>query len=120
MCGWRRCSCGAPPACSPGPERMRCASSRGNIALALAAMVIACMPLYASTYHMQLASTAMIAAIFALSLQLLLGGAGMVSLAQAAFFGLGAYAVHLLDRILAAPPSILLSLPAAALLAGLS
>ena len=57
------------------------------------------MPLYASPYHMQLASTAMIAAMFALSLQLLVGGAGMVSLAQAAFFGLGAYAVHLLGRV---------------------
>jgi branched-chain amino acid transport system permease protein len=99
---------------------MRCASSRGNIALALAALVIACMPLYASTYHMQLASTAMIAAMFALSLQLLLGGAGMVSLAQAAFFGLGAYTVHLLDRTLAGPPSILLSLPAAGMFAGLA
>jgi branched-chain amino acid transport system permease protein len=99
---------------------MRCASSRGNIALALAALVIACMPLYASTYHMQLASTAMIAAMFALSLQLLLGGAGIVSLAQAAFFGLGAYAVHLLDRALAGPPSILLSLPAAGMFAGLA
>jgi branched-chain amino acid transport system permease protein len=99
---------------------MRCASSRGNIALALAALVIACMPLYASTYHMQLASTAMIAAMFALSLQLLLGGAGIVSLAQAAFFGLGAYAVHLLDRALAGPPSILLSLPVAAIVAGLA
>ena len=64
--------------------------------MALAALVIACMPLYASPYHMQLASTAMIAAMFALSLQILIGGAGMVSLAQAAFFGLGAYAVHLL------------------------
>jgi branched-chain amino acid transport system permease protein len=99
---------------------MRCASWRGNMALALAALVITCMPLCASPYHMQLASTAMIAAMFALSLQLLLGGAGMVSLAQAAFFGLGAYAVHLLGRVLGGPPSILLSLPTSALVAGLA
>jgi hypothetical protein len=65
---------------------MRCASLRGNLLLAAAALVVACMPFYASPYHMQLASTAMIAAMFALSLQLLVGGAGMVSLAQAAFF----------------------------------
>lgn len=99
---------------------MRCASPRGNLALALATLAIACMPFYASPYHMQLASTAMIAAMFALSLQLLLGGAGMVSLAQAAFFGLGAYAVHLLGRALGGPPSIFLSLPASALVAGLA
>jgi branched-chain amino acid transport system permease protein len=98
---------------------MRCASLRGNLALALAALLVGCMPLYTSPYHMHLASTAMIAAMFALSLQLLLGGAGMVSLAQAAFFGLGAYAVHLLGRVLAGPPSIFLSLPVSALVAGL-
>ena len=99
---------------------MRSASPRGNLALALAAIAIACMPLYASPYHMQLATTAMIASMFALSLQLLVGGAGMVSLAQAAFFGLGAYSVHLLGRAAGGAPSILLSLPASALAAGLA
>jgi branched-chain amino acid transport system permease protein len=99
---------------------MRCASPRGNLALALAALAIAAMPFYASPYHMQLASTAMIAAMFALSLQLLVGGAGMVSLAQAAFFGIGAYAVHLLARVTGGAPSILLSLPASASIAGLA
>ena len=99
---------------------MQCASLRGNLLLAAAALLIACMPLYASVYHMQLASTAMIAAMFALSLQLLVGGAGMVSLAQAAFFGLGAYAVHLLGRALGAAPSILLSLPVSAAVAGIA
>jgi branched-chain amino acid transport system permease protein len=99
---------------------MRCATPRGNLFLALAAIAITCMPLYASPYHMQLATTAMIAAMFALSLQLLVGGAGMVSLAQAAFFGLGAYTIHLLGRVLGGPPSILLSLPASAVVAGLA
>jgi branched-chain amino acid transport system permease protein len=51
--------------------------------------------------------------MFALSLQLLVGAAGMVSLGHAAFFGIGAYAVHLLPAGL----SVLLTLPAAALLA---
>ena len=41
-----------------------------------------------------LASTALVAAMFALSLQLLVGGTGLVSLGHAAFFGLGAYAVQ--------------------------
>jgi ABC-type branched-subunit amino acid transport system permease subunit len=52
------------------------------------------------------------------SLQILLGGAGMVSLAQAAFCGLSAYAVCLLGRAVGGPPSMLLSLPASALAAG--
>lgn len=99
---------------------MRCASLRGNLLLAAAAVLIASMPLYASTYHMQLASTAMIAAMFALSLQLLAGGAGMVSLGQAGFFGLGAYAVHLLGRTMGAPPLILISLPVSAMVGGIA
>jgi branched-chain amino acid transport system permease protein len=99
---------------------MRCASTRGNLLLAVTAVAIGCMPLYASAYHMQLASTAMIAAMFALSLQLLVGGAGMVSLAQAAFFGIGAYAVHLLGQMLGGPPPILLSLPFSAAIAGIA
>jgi branched-chain amino acid transport system permease protein len=99
---------------------MRCASTRGNLLLAVAAVAIGCMPLYASAYHMQLATAAMIAAMFALSLQLLVGGAGMVSLAQAAFFGIGAYAVHVLGQILGGPPPILLSLPFSAAIAGIA
>jgi branched-chain amino acid transport system permease protein len=73
------------------------------------------MPFWASAYHMQLASTALIAAMFALSLQLLVGGVGLVSLAHAGFFGLGAYTVYLLG-----PASVLLSLPVAALTAGVA
>lgn len=97
---------------------MRCASTRTHIMLAFAALVVACMPLYASSYHMQLMSTALIAAMFALSLQLLVGAAGMVSLAHAAFFGLGAYSIYLLGHMLNKPPSILLSLPVSACVAG--
>src|SRR5215212_2859287 len=93
---------------------MGVAGRTGTITLALAALAVALLPLVASNYHLQLASTALVSALFALSLQLLVGGAGMVSLGHAAFFGAGAYAIHLL------PPglSILLTLPAAALLAG--
>ena len=94
---------------------MTSASGRGNILLALAGLAVASMPFWATPYHMQLASTALIAAMFALSLQLLVGGAGLVSLAHAGFFGLGAYTVYLLG-----PVSVLLSLPVAALTAGLA
>jgi branched-chain amino acid transport system permease protein len=96
------------------------ATGRGNAMLALAGLAIASMPLWASSYHMQLASTAMIAAMFALSLQLLVGGVGLVSLAHAGFFGLGAYAVHLLTQALGGAPSVFLSLPAAMAIAGVA
>ena len=48
--------------------------------------------------HLQLASQIAITALFALSLDLLLGYAGIVSLGHAAFFGLGAYAAGLLAK----------------------
>ena len=94
---------------------MRLASPSGHAALVVAALAVASMPLWAEPYHLTLASTALVSAMFALSLQLLVGGAGMVSLGHAGFFGVGAYVVHLLP----AGTSILLTLPAAALLAAL-
>ncbi|WP_258130365.1 branched-chain amino acid ABC transporter permease [Achromobacter anxifer] len=50
-----------------------------------------------SDYYTGLAIKIMIYAIFALSLQLLVGSAGLVSLGHAAFFGIGAYAAALLS-----------------------
>jgi branched-chain amino acid transport system permease protein len=99
---------------------MRVAGWRGTVALAAGALLIAGMPAWASTYHLQLCATALIAAMFALSLQILVGAAGLVSLAHGAFFGLGAYAVYLLGQALGEAPSVFISLPAAAALAGLA
>lgn len=95
---------------------MRTASRTGHAALAIAALAIAALPLVAQPYHLELASTALVAAGFALSLQLLVGLTGLVSLGHAAFFGVGAYAVFLLP----AGSSIALTLPAAAALAGVA
>jgi len=47
--------------------------------------------------HLQLASQVAITALFALSLDLILGYAGIVSLGHAAFFGLGAYTAGILS-----------------------
>jgi branched-chain amino acid transport system permease protein len=99
---------------------MRIASWRTNLLLGIAAIVAASMPFWAPPYWVQLASTSAIAAMFALSLQLLVGAAGLVSLAHAAFFGLGAYTIYLLALSLGTAPPILLSLPASALLAGIA
>ena len=91
------------------------AGRRGTWALAALAACVASLPLFAEPYYLQLASTMIITAMFALSLQLLVGGTGLVSLAHGAFFGVGAYTVYLMG-----PQSMLLTLPAAAVLAGVA
>jgi branched-chain amino acid transport system permease protein len=91
------------------------AARTGQWLLGAAALVIASMPLWASVWHMQLASTALVAALFALSLQVLVGATGLVSLGQAGFFGLGAYTVYLLGS-----PPVWVTLPAAMAVAGLA
>ena len=48
--------------------------------------------------YLQLASQIVITALFAVSLDLILGYAGIVSLGHAAFFGLGAYAAGLISK----------------------
>src|SRR3990172_11514333 len=48
--------------------------------------------------HLVLASQIAITALFALSLDLILGYAGIVSLGHAAFFGLGAYTAGLVSK----------------------
>src|SRR5580693_1905759 len=48
-------------------------------------------------FYLQLLAKIMILAIFAMSLDLLVGFTGLVSLGHAAFFGVGAYALMLLS-----------------------
>ncbi|WP_415808537.1 branched-chain amino acid ABC transporter permease [Bordetella muralis] len=60
-------------------------------------LVLAVFPLSGNEYYIGLAIKIMIYAIFALSLQVLVGGAGLISLGHAAFFGIGAYAAALLS-----------------------
>ncbi|HVB90159.1 MAG TPA: branched-chain amino acid ABC transporter permease [Beijerinckiaceae bacterium] len=58
---------------------------------------LACLtPYVLAPDYLQLASQIAIAALFALSLDLVLGYAGLISLGHAAFFGLGAYTAGLL------------------------
>ncbi|MGB0682930.1 MAG: branched-chain amino acid ABC transporter permease [Magnetovibrionaceae bacterium] len=56
-------------------------------------------------YYLTLASRLAILALFALSLDLLVGLAGMVSLGHAAFFGLGGYGLAILAIDGSAPPA---------------
>ena len=76
------------------------------------------LPLFVSRYYVELGTYALIAAMLALSLQLLVGCTGLVSLGHAAFYGLAAYTVYLITPATAAACSILVTLPLAVAVAG--
>jgi branched-chain amino acid transport system permease protein len=65
-------------------------------ALAAAAIALALFPLVGGTFGVDFVTKMMVFAIFALSLELLVGQVGLVCFGQAAFFGVAAYAVVLL------------------------
>jgi branched-chain amino acid transport system permease protein len=79
---------------------------------------LALYPLFGGQYGLDLVTKIMIFAIFALSLELLVGGTGLVCFGQAAFFGIGAYAVVELSPVSEAA-SLWWLLPACVLLAAL-
>jgi branched-chain amino acid transport system permease protein len=79
--------------------------------------LLALYPLVAGSYGIDLVTKIMIYAIFALSLELLVGGTGLVCFGHAAFFGIGAYATVLLSPESGAS-SLLLVLFGSVLLAG--
>lgn len=58
--------------------------------------LLALFPLLESTFYMQLLSKVLIMAIFAMSLDLLVGYTGLVSFGHAAYFGLAGYALALM------------------------
>jgi branched-chain amino acid transport system permease protein len=62
--------------------------------IAIVAMVV--LPFFVPSYPRELVAEIYIFAIFALSLDLLLGYTGLISLGHAAFFGLDAYGVAIL------------------------
>ena len=67
-------------------------------AYALLLLVLVAAPFIVSSYTVHILSTMGIAVILALGLNLLMGYAGQVSLANAAFYGIGAYAVAILGN----------------------
>jgi branched-chain amino acid transport system permease protein len=86
------------------------------VALCFAALAL--FPLVSGKFGIDLVTKIMIFAIFALSLELLVGGTGLVCFGQAAFFGIGAYAAVKLSPESDAA-SLLWLLPASVLLAAL-
>lgn len=86
--------------------------SAASLLPSLVAVALVAFPAVAGKFYLQLSSGIMIMAIFAMSLNLLVGCTGLVSLGHAAFFGVGAYALLLLSPQYA-PASLWLTLPAA-------
>ena len=76
----------------PTPRRMM----RQAAPVAVAAIACALFPLVGGRFAVDLATSIMVYAIFALSLELLAGETGLVSFGHAAFLGIGAYATVLL------------------------
>ena len=89
-----------------------------------ACALIAAFPFVGDKFYVDLMVTTMILAIFALSLELLVGRTGLVSFGHAAFFGIAAYATALLSPQSDAPsivwllPAVLVVTAAAALVVG--
>ncbi len=92
------------------------------VALGAAVAFLAVFPVADSPFYVELVTKVMILAIFAMSLDLLVGHTGLVSLGHAAYFGIGAYLLALTAPRYQAP-SLWLTLPlsvAAAALAALA
>jgi branched-chain amino acid transport system permease protein len=81
-----------------------------------ALFLLALFPLVGTTFYIQLGAKIMIMAIFALSLDLLVGHTGLVSFGHAAYFGVAAYALALMSPKYEAA-SLWLTLPAALIVA---
>jgi branched-chain amino acid transport system permease protein len=81
------------------------------IAAAAVAVCLAAFPFIGSEFYVGFVARMMILAIFAMSLDLLIGVTGLISLGHAGFFGLAGYALALLAPD-SAPVSLWWSLPA--------
>jgi branched-chain amino acid transport system permease protein len=90
--------------------------SAKRIALAGALLMLALFPFAGSAFYTELVTKVMILAIFAMSLDLVVGYTGMVSFGHAAYFGIGAYTLGLLAPKYEAA-SLWTTLPLAVLLA---
>jgi branched-chain amino acid transport system permease protein len=108
----------ADPAAAPGRRRLSPGTAWLLPVLVLA--LVAAVPFFAGEYLQDLVAKIVILAIFALSLELLVGTTGLVSLGHAAFLGIGAYTAVLAAPKLGAgtlPLLLLLSMACAALYA---
>jgi branched-chain amino acid transport system permease protein len=90
-----------------------------QVALALGLVALLAFPFFSTDFYAQMVARMMILAIFAMSLDLLQGVTGLVSLGHAAFFGLAGYALAFLSPP-DAPANLWWTLPAAVAASGLA
>jgi branched-chain amino acid transport system permease protein len=83
-----------------------------QVALALGLVALLAFPFFSTDFYAQMVARMMILAIFAMSLDLLQGVTGLVSLGHAAYFGLAGYALAFLSPQ-DAPANLWWTLPAA-------
>ncbi len=95
------------------------AATARRVAVGIALVLLALFPLAGTTFYTELVTKVMVLAIFALSLDLLVGYTGLVSFGHAAFYGIGAYALGLLTPKYEAA-SLWFTLPASVLAAALA
>jgi branched-chain amino acid transport system permease protein len=94
-------------------------SRREKILLLSGVALLVLFPLSGERFYLDLLTRIMITAIFALSLDLLVGATGLVSFGHAAFFGTGGYALAILSRDLHLV-SLWVTLPLCLALSGLA
>lgn len=104
-------------AVAAAPAKRLLPAGATSIVLAAGAIGLALVPLVGTPFYLQLFGKIMIMAIFAISLDLLVGYTGLVSLGHSAYFGLAGYVVALASPKYEAA-SLLLTLPLAMLAAG--
>ncbi len=93
--------------------------NRPRMAFGAALVLLTLFPLSGAGFYVELVAKVMILAIFALSLDLLVGYTGLVSFGHAAFYGIGAYTLGLMTPKYEAA-NFWLTLPAAMLAAGIA
>jgi branched-chain amino acid transport system permease protein len=93
--------------------------TRRRIAVGVVLVLLALFPFVGATFYTELVTKVMILAIFALSLDLLVGYTGLVSFGHAAYYGIGAYVLGLLTPKYEAA-NLWLTLPVAIAVAGLA
>lgn len=76
---------------------MPSASPLRRLLLLAGFVALVAFPAVGGTFYLQLVAKIMIMAVFAMSLDLLVGCTGLVSLGHAAFFGIGAYTLYLMS-----------------------
>jgi branched-chain amino acid transport system permease protein len=93
--------------------------TRKTIALAVVFALLAAFPLVGGPFYVELVTKVMILAVFAMSLDLLVGYTGLVSFGHAAFFGIGAYTLALVAPRYE-PANLWLTLALAVLVSGIA